>query len=58
MDILPQLIMNSLIAGATYTMIALGFNLIYGTVKFFDLDTARLSQSADIACISFPTFSD
>lgn len=37
MDILPQLIANSLIAGGLYAILALGFNLIYGTVKFFDL---------------------
>lgn len=37
MDIIPQLILNSIIAGAIYAMIALGFNLIYGTAKFFDL---------------------
>ena len=37
MDIIPQLIVNSIIAGAIYAMVALGFNLIYGTVKFFDL---------------------
>lgn len=37
MDILPQLIVNSIIAGSIYAMIALGFNLIYGTTKFFDL---------------------
>jgi len=37
MDILPQLVVNSVIAGAIYTMIALGFNLIYGTARFFDL---------------------
>lgn len=37
MDILPQLILNGLIAGAIYSMVALGFNLIYGTAKFFDL---------------------
>lgn len=37
MDILPQLILNSVIAGALYTMIALGFNLIYSTARFFDL---------------------
>jgi len=36
MNIVAQLIINSLIAGATYTMIVLGFNFIYGTVKFFD----------------------
>ena len=37
MDILPQLILNSVIAGAIYTLIALGFNLIYGATKFFNL---------------------
>lgn len=37
MDIFPQLVLNSIIAGAIYMMIALGFNLIYSTVKFFDL---------------------
>ncbi len=37
MDIVPQLIVNSIIAGAIYSMVALGFNLIYGTAKFFDL---------------------
>ena len=37
MDIVPQLIVNSIIAGAIYGMVALGFNLIYGTAKFFDL---------------------
>jgi branched-chain amino acid transport system permease protein len=36
-DIIPQLIVNSIIAGAIYAMVALGFNLIYGTAKFFDL---------------------
>ena len=37
MDILPQLILNSVIAGAIYAMVALGFNLIYGATKFFNL---------------------
>lgn len=37
MDIIPQLILNSIIAGAIYTLIALGFNLIYGVTKFFNL---------------------
>ncbi len=37
MTILPQLIINSLIAGAIYTLIAVGFNLIYGATKFFNL---------------------
>lgn len=34
---MPQLVANSIIAGAIYALLALGFNLIYGTVKFFDL---------------------
>ncbi len=37
MNILPQLIINSIIAGSIYALIALGFNLIYGTTKFFNL---------------------
>lgn len=43
MDIIPQLIVNSIIAGAIYTMVALGFNLIYGTAKFFDLGYGALT---------------
>ena len=43
MEILPQLILNSVIAGAIYMMVALGFNLIYGTVKFFDLGYGALT---------------
>lgn len=31
---LAQLVANSVIAGATYTLIALGFNLIYGATRF------------------------
>lgn len=37
MDILPQLILNSIIAGAIYALVALGFNFIYGATKFFNL---------------------
>jgi branched-chain amino acid transport system permease protein len=37
MSILPQLIINSIIAGSIYSLVALGFNLIYGTTKFFNL---------------------
>lgn len=37
MGILPQILANSLIAGATYALVALGFNLIYGTTRFFNL---------------------
>ena len=36
-SIIPQLIVNSIIAGSIYSLVALGFNLIFGTTKFFDL---------------------
>jgi branched-chain amino acid transport system permease protein len=43
MDIFIQLCLNSLIAGSIYMMIAIGFNLIFGTVKFFDLGAGAMS---------------
>ena len=43
MEIVPQLVLNSIIAGAIYTMIALGFNLIYSTAKFFDVGYGALA---------------
>jgi branched-chain amino acid transport system permease protein len=36
-SIVPQLIANSIIAGSIYSLVALGFNLIFGTTKFFNL---------------------
>lgn len=36
-SIIPQLVANSIIAGAIYALVALGFNLIYGATKFFNL---------------------
>ncbi len=53
MDILPQLIVNSIIAGSIYSMIALGFNLIYGTVKFFDLGYGALTAVGGYAVFFF-----
>ena len=32
-----QLIINSIIAGAIYTLLALGFTIIYGTLNFFNM---------------------
>ncbi|MBI5733054.1 branched-chain amino acid ABC transporter permease [Candidatus Jorgensenbacteria bacterium] len=32
-----QFIINSLIAGATYTLVTLGFNLVYGATKFVNM---------------------
>lgn len=37
MTIVPQLIVNSIIAGSIYALVALGFSLIYSTTKFFNL---------------------
>ena len=37
MGVLPQLVLNSLVAGAIYSLMALGFNLIYWATKFFNL---------------------
>ncbi len=50
-DIVPQLIANSVIAGAIYALIALGFNLIYGTTKFFNL-----AHGAVAACGAYTVF--
>lgn len=36
MNILPQLTVNSLIAGSIYALLAMSFSLIFGTTKFFN----------------------
>ena len=36
-SIVPQLIINSIVAGAIYSLVALGFNLVYSTTRFFNL---------------------
>lgn len=53
MDILPQLILNSIIAGAIYTLVALGFNLIYGATKFFNLAHGVLATVGGYAVFYF-----
>ncbi len=37
MDILPQLIMNGLIAGSVYALMAAGFSLMYGLQRFMNV---------------------
>ena len=37
MDIIPQIVVNSVIAGSIYALVAMSFNLIYGATKFFNL---------------------
>lgn len=53
MEIIPQLVINSIIAGAIYTMIALGFNLIFSTVKFFDLGYGALTTVGGYSAFYF-----
>lgn len=53
MDIVPQLIVNSIIAGAIYGMVALGFNLIYSTAKFFDLGYGVMTAVGGYAVFYF-----
>ncbi|TRZ64901.1 MAG: branched-chain amino acid ABC transporter permease [Spirochaetia bacterium] len=53
MDIIPQLILNSIIAGAIYTLVALGFNLIYGATKFFNLTHGVLATAGGYAVFYF-----
>lgn len=53
MDIFPQLVLNSIIAGAIYTLIALGFNLIYGVTKFFNLAHGTMATMGGYAVFYF-----
>lgn len=43
MNIFPQIIINSLIAGAIYALIVIGFNLIYGATKFFNISYGAMA---------------
>ena len=53
MNILPQLVINSIIAGSIYSLVALGFNLIYGTTKFFNLAYGVLATIGGYAVFYF-----
>jgi len=43
MEIVPQLIANSIIAGSIYTILALGFNLVFSMTKFVDIGFGTLT---------------
>lgn len=43
MDIVPQLIVNSIIAGSLYALVAMSFNLIFGATRFFNLAHGSLA---------------
>jgi len=49
MSILPQLILNSIIAGSIYTLVALGFSLIYSATKFFNLSHGAVAAAGGYA---------
>ncbi len=53
MDIIPQLILNSIIAGAVYALTALGFNLVYGATRFFNLAHGVLAAVGGYAVFYF-----
>lgn len=53
MDILPQIITNSVVAGSVYALIAMGFSIIYGTTKFFNLTHGVLAAVGGYAVLYF-----
>lgn len=52
-DILPQIVANSVIAGSVYALVAMGFSLIYGTTKFFNLTHGVLAAIGGYAVFYF-----
>lgn len=47
-----QLLINSIIVGSTYTLIALSFSLIYSTTKFFHFAHGAVYTSCP--CVAYP----
>ena len=53
MDIVAQIALNVVIAGAIYSLVALGFNLIYSTARFFDIGYGALAAAGGYAVFYF-----
>ncbi len=53
MEIAVQITLNAIIAGALYALVALGFNLIYSTTRFFDLGYGALAAVGAYAMYYF-----
>lgn len=53
MDIAVQIALNAVIAGALYSLAALGFNLIYSTARFFDLSYGAVAAAGAYAVFYF-----
>jgi len=49
MDIVPQLVANSIIAGATYALVAVGFSLGFSATRFFNFTHGVLAAVAAYA---------
>lgn len=55
MEIAAQIALNAVIAGAIYALVALGFNLIYGTARFLDIGYGALITVGGYAVFYFST---
>jgi branched-chain amino acid transport system permease protein len=53
MEFFAQIFINSLVAGATYTLITLGFNLIYGATKFINMAHGAIAAAGGYAVFFF-----
>lgn len=53
MDVVAQIGLNIVIAGAIYSLAALGFNLLYSTARFFDLGYGAYSLIGGYAVLYF-----
>ncbi len=53
MGIVSQILLNAIIAGAIYSLIALGFTLIYSAARFFDLGYGALAAAGGYAVYYF-----
>jgi branched-subunit amino acid ABC-type transport system permease component len=53
MDIVVQIALNAIIAGALYSLVALGFNLTYSTARFFDLSYGAVAAAGAYALRDF-----
>jgi branched-chain amino acid transport system permease protein len=53
MGIVVQIALNAVIAGAIYTLVAVGFSLIYSAARFFDLGYGALAVAGGYSVLYF-----
>lgn len=53
MEIFSQLLLNSVVAAGIYALVAIGFNLIYGATKFFNLAHGTVAVVGGYAVLFF-----